>query len=382
MDTRGRKLFRCVAGFITAVVLMGAAYTTTAMASSIGLIDTAELLDIYAEAYDSSEVVGQVMDEGHVAILTRDSGWVQIQAGDIVGWVPDANLIETEVSNEEAVEANQEVIEEMSEQAEETGSEAHEEEFSEEEAVTEEKQAEEGTAEEETVTDEAEETTADAAEGTGADATEETTAVAAEETAPDETEETAAAQAQQSVEAESVEAFARNQEIAAQAFLEAQQRAQQEAAAIALVQAQQEAAALQAQQEASRLQAEAEAGKQAILAANGVTEEDLYLLANIIYCEAGCEPYIGKVAVGNVVMNRVRSDHQPDTISEVIYAKGQFSPVRNGSLARALKNGSADESCYQAALEALAGSRPVGDKLYFRRVNGRSGQVIGHHVFY
>lgn len=334
MDTKGRKLLRYVAGFITTAFLMGAAYTTTAMASSIGLIDTAELLDIYAEADDSSEVVGQVMDEGHVAILARDNGWVQIQAGDIVGWVSDANLIETEVSNEEAVEANQEVIAEFSEQAEETDSQTDEEESSEEEAVTEEKQTQEETAEEEAVTDEA--------------------------------------------ETETAEAFAREQEIAAQVFLEAQQRAQQEAAAAALAQTQ----ALQAQQEAARLQAEAEVRKQAILIANGITEEDLYLLANIIYCEAGCEPYIGKVAVGNVVMNRVRSDRQPDTISEVIYAKGQFSPVRNGSLARALENGSADESCYQAALEALAGSQPVGDKLYFRRVNGRSGQVIGHHVFY
>ena len=108
----------------------------------------------------------------------------------------------------------------------------------------------------------------------------------------------------------------------------------------------------------------------------------MYLLANIIYCEAGCEPYIGKVAVGNVVMNRVKSSRQPDTIRGVIYAKGQFSPVRNGSLDRALRNGSADESCYQAALDALSGSKPVGDKLFFRRVNGRPGQVIGHHVFY
>ena len=134
---------------------------------------------------------------------------------------------------------------------------------------------------------------------------------------------------------------------------EAVARAQAEAAAAAQLKAQQEAA----QAEAAKA-AEA-ARRQAILDANGITEEDLYLLANIIYCEAGCEPYIGKVAVGNVVMNRVKSDRQPDTIKGVIYAKGQFSPVRNGSLDRALRNGSADESCYQAALDALSGSKPV-----------------------
>ena len=81
-------------------------------------------------------------------------------------------------------------------------------------------------------------------------------------------------------------------------------------------------------------------------------------------------------------MNRVKSASQPNTITEVVYAKGQFSPVRNGSLQRALSSDKADASCYQAAIEALAGSQPVGEKLFFRRNNGRSGQVIGHHVFY
>ena len=113
-----------------------------------------------------------------------------------------------------------------------------------------------------------------------------------------------------------------------------------------------------------------------------ISAEELKLLANIIYCEAGSESYVGKVAVGNVIMNRVKSASQPNTITEVVYAKGQFSPVRNGSLQRALSSDKADAACYQAAIEALAGAQPVGGKLFFRRNNGRSGQVIGHHVFY
>lgn len=113
-----------------------------------------------------------------------------------------------------------------------------------------------------------------------------------------------------------------------------------------------------------------------------ISSEELKLLANIIYCEAGSESYVGKVAVGNVIMNRVKSASQPNTITEVVYAKGQFSPVRNGSLQRALSSDKADAACYQAAIEALAGAQPVGGKLFFRRNNGRSGQVIGHHVFY
>ena len=120
MNTKGRKLFRCAAGVAAVTALMSAAYATTAMASGIGQIDTADLLDIHAEADSSSEVVGQVMDEGHVAILEQNDGWVRIQAGEIIGWVPDANLIETDISNEEAVWANEEVIEELAEEAQDT----------------------------------------------------------------------------------------------------------------------------------------------------------------------------------------------------------------------------------------------------------------------
>lgn len=354
MKTKGRKLFRGMLGTLAAIVLMGVAYTTTVMASSIGMIDTADLLDIHAEADSSSEVVGQVMDEGHVAILAKGEGWVQIQAGEIVGWVPAGNLIEKEISNEEAVAANEEVIERQVQEAE----------AELESSQTGEQEEEESAQEEQTE--------------------------AREEQMPESAPEAAAeadAEAEVNAEAEA-EAFAR--EVAVSAQKADMERAQAEAAAQARAQAE---AQLRAQQEeaarAAQAAAQAEAEKaaeaarrQAILNVNGITEEELYLLANIIYCEAGCEPYIGKVAVGNVVMNRVKSSRQPDTIEGVIYAKGQFSPVKNGSLERALRRGSADESCYQAALEALSGAKPVGDKLFFRRVNGRPGQVIGHHVFY
>lgn len=391
MKTKGRKLFRGVLGALAAVVLMGVAYTTTVMASSIGMIDTADLLDIHAEADGGSEVVGQVMDEGHVAILAKGDGWVQIQAGDIVGWVPADNLIEKEISNEEAVAANEEVL---GRQAGESEQDDVETEAQEEQAEAQEEQTE--------VQESAQDMTA-AETAADAEAFAREVAVSAQkadmEKAQAEAAERAAREAQELVKAQA-EAAERAQKEAA-ALIKAQQEAAARAAAEAKAQA--EAAAAQAraqaeaqlraqQEEAARAaaaaaQAEAEkaaeaACRQAILSANGITEEDLYLLANIIYCEAGCEPYIGKVAVGNVVMNRVKSNRQPDTIQGVIYAKGQFSPVRNGSLDRALRRSSADESCYQAALEALSGAKPVGDKLFFRRVNGRPGQVIGHHVFY
>ena len=399
MNTKGRKLFRGVLGALAAVVLMCVAYTTPVMASSIGMIDTADLLDIHAEADGGSEVVGQVMDEGHVAILAKGDGWVQIQAGDIVGWVPAENLIETEISNEEAVAANEEVIGELAEEAAQEGEAADDSEALEEEAAqgseavdavhTEASQESEAVNAEQTDAEPEDAENISDATAADAEAFAREVAVSAQKAELQKEQAEAVQRAQKEAEAlakAQQEAAARAREQAEAQAKAAAEQARMQAEAVARAQAEAAAAAqLKAQQEAAQAEAAkaAEAARrQAILDANGITEEDLYLLANIIYCEAGCEPYIGKVAVGNVVMNRVKSDRQPDTIKGVIYAKGQFSPVRNGSLDRALRNGSADESCYQAALDALSGSKPVGDKLFFRRVNGRTGQVIGHHVFY
>ena len=322
MNGKGRKLFRSAVGILTSVMMMGA-YTTTAMASGIGVIDAKDMLDIHAEANRASAVVGQVMEDGHVAILAKYNDWVQIQAGEIAGWVPAENLVETEISNEEAVAANEQVI------AERTGATASEDEFFAEEEVQQ------------------DETAALQAEASKAAQNEIEEVQAAEEAAQLEAEAQAKAAAE---EAARIEA-------------EAQAKAAEEAARIA-AEAQQAALAAQAAQTAA------------------ISAEELKLLANIIYCEAGSESYVGKVAVGNVIMNRVKSASQPNTITEVVYAKGQFSPVRNGSLQRALSSDKADAACYQAAIEALAGAQPVGGKLFFRRNNGRSGQVIGHHVFY
>lgn len=106
------------------------------------------------------------------------------------------------------------------------------------------------------------------------------------------------------------------------------------------------------------------------------------LLAALIQCEAGGESYEGKVAVGAVVMNRVRSAAYPDTIHGVIYASGQFTPAMNGKVNRVYESGRIMESCIEAAKEALSGVSNVGDLTHFRRNNGREGLVIGNHVFY
>lgn len=106
------------------------------------------------------------------------------------------------------------------------------------------------------------------------------------------------------------------------------------------------------------------------------------LLAALIYCEARGESYEGQLAVGAVVMNRVRSSAYPDTIHGVIYASGQFTPALNGKVNRVYESGKISESCIKAAEEALSGVSNIGDLTHFRRNNGRDGIVIGNHVFY
>lgn len=110
---------------------------------------------------------------------------------------------------------------------------------------------------------------------------------------------------------------------------------------------------------------------------------DRYLLANLIYCEAGAEPYAGKLAVGAVVINRVLSSVYPDTVVGVIYQSKQFSPVASGRLALALGEGRATQECYTAADEAMAGNTNVGNCVYFRTpIEGLTGTQIGGHIFY
>ncbi|MBD8918591.1 MAG: cell wall hydrolase [Lachnospiraceae bacterium] len=110
---------------------------------------------------------------------------------------------------------------------------------------------------------------------------------------------------------------------------------------------------------------------------------DKKLLANIIYCEAGAEPYAGKLAVGAVVINRVLSSKYPDTVVGVIYQKSQFSPVASGRYELALAVDKANADCYKAAEEAMSGVTNVGSCLYFRTpVDGLTGIAIGGHIFY
>ncbi|MDE7132296.1 MAG: cell wall hydrolase [Lachnospiraceae bacterium] len=126
--------------------------------------------------------------------------------------------------------------------------------------------------------------------------------------------------------------------------------------------------------------------RQAKLTANRgaviVGGDDLRLLAALIYCEAGSETSNGKLAVGAVVMNRVRSGAYPNTISGVIFASGQFTPALNGKVARVYTNGNIPESCYEAAQAAINGETNVGGATHFRRAGNHDGLLIDNQVFW
>ncbi|MDO4815661.1 MAG: spore cortex-lytic enzyme [Bacillota bacterium] len=109
------------------------------------------------------------------------------------------------------------------------------------------------------------------------------------------------------------------------------------------------------------------AGKQT-LAAMGIyeasgsqaNEGDVYLLARLISAEARGEPYIGQVAVGAVVINRVEHPSFPNSISGVIYQNGAFSCLYDGQF-----NQPISDSAYRAAREALNGYDPTGGAIYY-----------------
>ena len=117
-------------------------------------------------------------------------------------------------------------------------------------------------------------------------------------------------------------------------------------------------------------------------------DKDLYWLSRIIYAESRGEPFVGKLAVGTVVMNRVASTNHPNTIYGVIFAPGQFTPAESGMVYRA-----PDEECTIAAKIVLDGYRFSENILFFHSIVGyhylfrdfvetETEMVIGNHYFY
>ena len=112
---------------------------------------------------------------------------------------------------------------------------------------------------------------------------------------------------------------------------------------------------------------------------------NLNLLAHLIYAEARGEPYTGQVAIGGVVLNRVKSSQFPNTIAGVIYQSGAFTPVQNGQI-----NLEPDSTARKAAQDALNGWDPSYGSIYYFNPETATNKwiwsrplvvVIGKHRF-
>jgi N-acetylmuramoyl-L-alanine amidase len=116
-----------------------------------------------------------------------------------------------------------------------------------------------------------------------------------------------------------------------------------------------------------------------------IDEEEKKLLARLVHAEAEGEPYDGKVAVANVVLNRVENEQFPDTVKDVIYQKNAFEPVQNGSI-----NEPANQEAVEAVEEALTDQGKDEELLYFYNPDTATSdwiftrevvKTIGNHSF-
>ena len=115
------------------------------------------------------------------------------------------------------------------------------------------------------------------------------------------------------------------------------------------------------------------------------SSSDLYLMAKAIYAEGRGESYVGQVAIGAVIMNRVKNPSFPNTISGVIYQKGAFTAVADGQI-----NLEPNQTAYNAARDAMNGWDPTyGALYYYNPAKSTSAWIfsrptvttIGKHVF-
>ena len=126
-----------------------------------------------------------------------------------------------------------------------------------------------------------------------------------------------------------------------------------------------------------------------------INAADMRLMVCLVFCESGSEPYAGKLAVANVVLNRYHSSKYPNSISKVIYQSGQFSPTWNGQLNKKLatydRGGFTAKNhleTIRAVKDALDGKNNIGSRLYFNGYNyeknrGHKNAIrISNHLFW
>lgn len=119
-----------------------------------------------------------------------------------------------------------------------------------------------------------------------------------------------------------------------------------------------------------------------------LNDEEIHLMAQIVYAESRAEPYEGRVAVASVILNRLLHPGFPKTIEGIIKQKGAFSCVVNGKI-----NVVPTKDCYSAVMDALKGKDPTGEAVFFynpkistckwmKSVKKSNVKPIGNHVFF
>lgn len=119
-----------------------------------------------------------------------------------------------------------------------------------------------------------------------------------------------------------------------------------------------------------------------------ITNKDIILMAQIVYAESRGEPYDGKVGVAAVILNRMKSGKYPPSIEGVIKQKNAFSCINNGKISV-----TPTESCYNAVFDALEGTDPTNNALFFynpkiatcgwmQGIKKEHTKTIGNHVFF
>ena len=147
------------------------------------------------------------------------------------------------------------------------------------------------------------------------------------------------------------------------------------------------AAAVDAKEESAALSASGNGTSAAPSYVISATEDEIYLMAACVAMETGDDRYEDQLAVASCIVNRVKSKKWGKTISDVIYADGQFPGATSGLLDKSLAKGPS-KSCIKATKDALAGSNNIGDYLFFKAAKRASTgsyssyRIVGGNCFY
>jgi spore germination cell wall hydrolase CwlJ-like protein len=118
-----------------------------------------------------------------------------------------------------------------------------------------------------------------------------------------------------------------------------------------------------------------------------LSDDDIKLIASVVYGEAGNQSYEGKLAVANIILNRLENGYWGSSVESVVYSPCQFCAVEGSMFSDAMANGP-NADCMQAAEDAVSGLNNVGNYLYFRTTeiaeydSYSTYMIIGDHVFY